>query len=333
MLNEKLKNICRLLLDSENEPEEIAAARTLSVFFTENSSFAGNGQDDSGEITLDGGVALSTYHAAVCVNESIRTARLIKGVHRAVCELQQRFPDQQLHIVYAGCGPYATLLFPLLPLFDPGKLTCTLLEINPLSIQYARTLAGTLGFGEHQLSFLEEDAIRYKSPETIHLLISETMFNALLREPQLRIVANLAPQLHGKGLMVPEEIRVDLYYSAMSREPYFDNQKDNCDTKTSAAEYAGTLFSLTRDNNFSKAVSEGNFHFISESFDFPEHLAAEKPDICIFTHIRTFGGLSIGLGESSLTNPYCVGNYHILGNKNFRLIHHFDTIPKWELRL
>lgn len=332
MLHKKLKTISRVLLDSKNVAEEIAAARSLSGFLTENSSFELRKHEDSAEIILKGGVALSSYHAAICVRESIRTARLIKGVYRAICELQKTFPGQQLHILYAGCGPYATLLFPLLTLFEPDKLKCTILEINSFSIQHAQSTAEALDFQEYDLRFREEDAIHYKSPETIHLLISETMFNALLREPQLRIVANLAPQLHQKGLMVPEEIRVELHYSAMSQEPYFDNLADSCDGKTSLAVYGGPLFSLTKDHHFSKLIAEGNFLFLSERFDFPEKLAAEKPDICIFTHIRAFGELSIGLGESSLTNPYCVGNYHMLQEKTFQLVHDFENIPGWKLQ-
>ncbi|MCE3296528.1 MAG: hypothetical protein K0R65_2242 [Crocinitomicaceae bacterium] len=322
-----------MLIESANEAEEIAAARALSAFFTENSPYAVNQQEDSTEITLRGGVALSTYHAAICIHESLRTARLIKGVYHAIREILLRFPDQEIRVLYAGCGPYATLLFPVLPLFDNSSLKCSLLEINPLSVKHARAWSETLGLNKDKITFLEEDAIQYKSPETFHLLISETMFNALLREPQLRIAANLAPQLHPNGIMVPEEIRLDLAYCALGDEPYFDNQKDSSDGKPGTAEYSGPLFSLTKDFNFSEQVRSGSFRFNSTHFVFPEKLSKTKPDICIFTTLKTFGGHEIGLGESSLTNPYCVGNYYTLEGKPFRLVHRFEHIPDWKLEI
>ncbi len=331
MLHQKLETITRELLKSANLGEEIAAAQALAAFFAENSPFPALPKDDSGEIFLDGGVALSSGHAAFCIAESIRTTRLIKGVYQAIMELQQRFPGEQIRILYAGCGPYGTLLLPLLPLFKAEELECTLLEINPLSVECIQKWLAQEDFKRFNSHVIETDAICYNSPEPFHLLISETMFNALLREPQLRIVANLAPQLHEKGLMVPEEIRVELFYTAFGQEPFFDNLKDRSDGKNSVAEFGEKLFSLTKDRNFSEQVAAGDFRFVSPAFSFPEQLSGIKPDICIFTHIRAFGEISIGLEESSLTNPHCVGNYFNLGGRNFQLVHTFETIPDWKL--
>lgn len=334
MLQDELRAIAIQLIEAKNPEKELSAARLLSIFFSKNDPFQQQPDENEGEIILEGGVALSKEHAAVCVNEFYRTARYIRGTYLAIKELQQQFPSQKLHIVYAGCGPYATIMLPLLFLFEPSQLKCTFLEINPVSVKHAQAWIQHLELENFEIDIVLANAITYKSCETIHLLVSETMFYALLREPQVAIMANLAPQLHEKGIMIPTDIRLDLRYTFFAHEPYFNtlDGTSNLSEKQSIAEHGETLFVLTKDNNFSDKVQNDNKRFESDYFEFPVALI-HKPDICIFTSIYIYDTIYLKLAESSLTNPYCIGNYFSLDQKPFRLVYSFETIPCWKLEI
>lgn len=72
-------------------------------------------------IYLPSGKAVSSICAAHCLLEFQRTATFTRGIYRAVLALRQDFPGEQFRVLYAGCGPYATLVTPLTALFLPAR--------------------------------------------------------------------------------------------------------------------------------------------------------------------------------------------------------------------
>ncbi len=79
-------------------------------------------EDNQGDISLKNGIALSIKNAADCIKDYKRTACFLRGIHKAIIECIKRFPNTELNILYAGCGPYAPLLLPLLSLFKPEDI-------------------------------------------------------------------------------------------------------------------------------------------------------------------------------------------------------------------
>ena len=75
------------------------------------------------KLEVQGGVALSPRHAKECLYDYIRTARFIKGVYKAINSAKEKFVDEVLEVVYAGCGPLATLIIPLLSYYDSKKIS------------------------------------------------------------------------------------------------------------------------------------------------------------------------------------------------------------------
>jgi len=159
---------------------------------------------------LDSGVAISPQAAAHCVRDYRRSVVYIRAVHAAIHAVKDRFPGVPIRILYAGCGPYATLLLPLLGKFEPGELELHLLDIHEKSLRSLRQLIQHFDFGEHGMTLLQADASRYQHPEPVHIIIAETMQKALEQEPQLVITAQLAPQLCAGGIFIPKEIQVEL---------------------------------------------------------------------------------------------------------------------------
>lgn len=172
----------------------------------------------SGDSLLDSGVAISPQAAAHCVADYRRSVVYIRGVHAALQALQGRFTAQPLQILYAGCGPYATLLLPLLHRFEPCSLQVVLLDIHPQSLASVARLIDACGLDAHSLSLVQANACDYQPAAPLHLLMVEAMQKALEQEPQVAITRRLAPLLVAGGVLVPEAIEVELVLGSGARQ-------------------------------------------------------------------------------------------------------------------
>src|SRR5690606_3672370 len=152
----------------------------------------------------------------------------MKGVYKALISAIKIFQDTRINILYAGCGPFAPLILPLLPFFKPEQLSVTLIDINQYSIQTIKEIVAELEYEPYIAAITVADATQYtySKLKTLHLVITETMFQALTREPQVVITRNLAPQLTKGGILIPEEVKISWRYSFFSKEPYLHQYKD-----------------------------------------------------------------------------------------------------------
>src|SRR3989338_10361358 len=74
-----------------------------------------------GEYETPYGWAISPYSASKCVYDHARTAAFIRGENQAILDLKKG-ANRPLNILYAGCGPLATLGIPIATQFEPGEL-------------------------------------------------------------------------------------------------------------------------------------------------------------------------------------------------------------------
>ena len=332
-MKNKLENITKNILSSFSVEDERESVDMLSDFYSGISAvFIKN--ESTNEVTLNGGIALSTAHAANCLNDSVRTARFIKGTYFAVKELKKRFPNERVNILYAGCGPYATILLPLLPLFSKDDFSVTFLDINEASLVSVKSILEGLSLMEYVREIIKGDAITYKYDEILplHMVITETMYNALTREPQVAITANLAPQLVQNGILIPEAISLDATCAFFVKERYYRNDtKENTISDNLEKLPLGNLFTLTKENNFSGIMTNNSFQFESGYYQVPQNFP-QYPDVCVFTKIKIFDIVELNSAESLITNPICVGSlYNAIGSVGFKLIFDFKNIPDWNI--
>lgn len=63
-----------------------------------------------------------------------RSKLFMSGIYQAICDVFERRDEggdrghEEVHILYAGTGPYGLLLVPILPLFAEKNIHVTLLE-------------------------------------------------------------------------------------------------------------------------------------------------------------------------------------------------------------
>lgn len=165
---------------------------------------------------------MSPFLAARCLVEVFRTQQFLCGMHAAMHAARQRFPGQRLHILYPGCGPYATLVLPLTTQFSPADFQVTLIDVHEPAVVAVRKLVQALDVADYVSDIVQADAMTYQPPagQHYHLLVLEVMQGALAREPQVALTLRFLPWLLPDGLLVPARITVDACLTSQTHENF-----------------------------------------------------------------------------------------------------------------
>lgn len=334
---EECKFIVNSILNAKTSEEYISTAEKLSEFYSKLVTSKDYLNQDN-EVAVKGGVALSGLHAAACVDDFFRTVSFIKGVYKAINKLDKMFPQKTINILYAGTGPYATLILPLLPLFDSKRLSVIFLDINASSVDSVRNLINIFGLNAYNFDFVVADATTYQIPDNfpVDLVVSETMHYGLTLEPQVAIVKNLSPQMPPHAILIPQQINIDFGYSFFAKEPFVSKFADipKGYNKLQPYEYRkiiDRLFTINKElfvnqvNNDSKIVS--SFYPIPQDFN-------NHPDVCIFTGVTILDDIKLSTAESLITNPYCIISLlNLVGSSHIQFVYDFSDMPKWTYNL
>ncbi len=270
---------------------EIGVQRTAAFAFYDLCASFTKWENGSTEATqLNSGKAISPEDAARCIQDFIRTAKFIQGLEAAILDLKKCFPEQQLNLLYAGCGPFAPLALAIAASFSAAEIRFTLLDIHQESLDSAAHLFQVFGLTDRVADFVLADATTYQWPSDrhLHLLVSETMQRALDKEPQVAITQNLAPQLCEGGILIPENIRVEAVLCIAAKE--FEE-----DPSAKFRIPLGVLLDLN-------AATANTVSFQPILLKTPDDLT-ELPHCMLFTTITIYGDLVLNAYESGLTYP------------------------------
>jgi hypothetical protein len=309
-----LREITTRLLQTENHGEILRAATELRELFSGITKVSDDSKnpDDKNETMLNEGKALSPNDAARCIGDHVRTRSFLSGVRAAVIEAQRRFRGHTIHILYAGCGPFAPLVLPLTTEFTAAQVQFTLLDIHQRSLDSVREIVETLGLNGFVRDYVQCDATRYQHPRESapHIVVTETMQRALAKEPQVAITCNLAPQLRAGGILVPQQITLSACLADLSRE--FTMTADGNDAHASIPALSrarielGRIFELTAES--SQAVREWTRQEDGAASSPPvtlrvPPLADEKYRLMILTKIKVFDAIVLEDYDAGLTYP------------------------------
>jgi hypothetical protein len=261
--------------------------------------------------SMPSGSAISPLDAGRCLLDPQRTAIYLRGVHGAIQEAQRRFAGKVIHVLYAGCGPFAPLCLPLLPLLAGEAVRFTLLDVHARAVESVQAILDALRWEEGNADCLVCDATHYHNPgdRPLHVVVSETMQRALEREPQVAILLNTAPQLAAGGLMVPEMIAVEAVLTDLSRElggngvvpepsaPALKPWKGRVPL--------GRILEVDRERICAWAAAGVPSHLPPARIALPALVTAQY-SLVLTTTIRTFGTHELREYESGLTHPLMV---------------------------
>ncbi|KGL61992.1 hypothetical protein [Polaribacter sp. Hel1_85] len=318
------------LLKSKTVTEEILAVDKLIKEYKElfKELFFDDSLKENKETIISGGIALSSTHARDCLEDPIRTARFLKGIYKAILVAQDRFPNEKISILYAGCGPLGTLLIPLLHRFSSNEIEIVVLDIHQTSIDSVKKIIKKIKCETYIKEYLVTDATRYKHSvqNPLHMIVTETMDKALTKEPQVEITRNLGNQIVNNGIFIPEKIEIQRGYSFFAKEFVFKTKEDISLLIAKKEEIkTEKLFSIT-----SKIESLESFNFESDWISIPSNFK-KTPDICLYTSLIIFDDIYLTKSESLITNPYCVKSLYNVKTKKYKLQYATEGIPTWKV--
>jgi hypothetical protein len=291
-MKEELKKITGILLDQNASFLQIRdACESLYNFFVTLSSF--ETPLDNSFMPTRYGRALSPYVAALCIRDITRTRQTLRGVCRAIRDKldQQRKP---VKILYAGSGPFATLVFPLTSIFSPEEIQLQLLEIHPASVAVLHKVIKQLGIDDYIYNVETIDATSFEVPREFQpdMVVSETMNAALQWEPQVGIMAHLISQVPKETVMIPERITVDACLSTAVQ------------IEGTALKPLGTLLEFNSETARKINSNPALIPVMNEGITINIPEADRKFNLLILlTLIKVYKDIEIGYNESGLTVP------------------------------
>lgn len=300
-MKDELKKIGDAFLESPEDPGAVwRTCRRYKDLLMELTFLDLDGEQERTNLGLEKGIALGPAWAALCLDDFLRTKRFINGIYQAVKQLRQSVRDRSIHMLYAGTGPYATLILPLTQFFTPDEIQFTLLEINPISFQNLEKVIRNLGIEDYVREVKPADATQYLIPEDepVDIILSETMQAGLRKEAQVPIFQHLSSQPGARGaILIPERIELFLgvFVSGMSTSNSLNR------TLKFDSYFRLDRHEITRLN---QSASEEDYG-ISE-IKIPDSLDTTYDKLAIFTEIDIFKDQQLRFNESGLTVPLLV---------------------------
>ncbi|MEJ2628522.1 MAG: class I SAM-dependent methyltransferase [bacterium] len=259
------------------------------------------------ETQTTSGIALDPMGAKNCFLDVWRTVKYIRGLHNAIIKIKEKIPRDLYHIVYAGCGPFAPLLLPLLKIIDTTRLKFTLIDINQSSLDQVQKILNAFKLNRENIRLICADAAKYQfeSNEPVHLVFLEAMTAALYKEGHVAISYNLGSQLEEGGVLIPEEINI----KAVLVNPQIEFNSNRIDLirrgQVQASNHRielGEVFKLNLNKiKFESQKNSKNYH-PGLKIKIPERVD-KKYQMMLATEINVFGDIVINEYESGLTTP------------------------------
>lgn len=288
-----LKRLTNNLLNKDATHQQMLdAAEQLYQLLIAASQMSPDESKNKSDLFLPEGKAIAPTWAAMCIRDFYRTRQFLLGLIASIRSIQPQFPDRPIHVLYAGTGPFATLALPLTSMFTPEEVQFTLLEIHPESIALLRKTLAAFKVNPFIRSVVQTDASTYQAREEVHIVVLETMQQALQNEPQVAITRNLAPQLAPGGLLIPEKVVIST--------GLFNFQKTlETDSSGHSVRHLHPVFELSACSPPGDITDT----FTEVMVDIPENFEAGFTQFCLFTEIRVFQNILLRTGDSGLTQP------------------------------
>ena len=304
--NQKIASVFQAMFFNRCSPEQIEAHLKQLSGLLNISTFHFNNELQTQHINLTNGLAVSTHLASKCFEDYLRTYNFMFGAYRAVLAQLANNPNIPVKILYAGTGPFCTIILPILYLSKVNQISITTLEINTDSYSFSKKVISSLGKEGYFDSMQLINALDFHSDEPFDIIISETMDKALSREPQLAIFSHLSKFISETGTLIPQNIKVDLVASSVFLEKPVDYDCHS-DSMTRVEnwkhrQFVCTLIEANRSFYIKNDMS-GTQKLFLKSFQ-TNQIKANLNELYLLTEVQVYEELKLFEDDSWLTKQY-----------------------------
>ncbi|XOV78784.1 MAG: hypothetical protein ACFHVJ_17920 [Aestuariibacter sp.] len=276
------------------------------------------------DVELASGVAISPVQAAKCLKESVRTQAFLNGVYKAISDKLEK--HETVTVLYAGSGPYGTILIPLLPLFSARRVRVTIVDIHPENIEAIQKVTDWIGVNDYIDDYCILDACKWHptgtTPSQFDMVLSETMNAFLKREPQVSIFAHLAQYLKPDGELIPQSIAVEAWLATSI-------SGSDSDTMQMLTKTEKLTDLITLDRELADKIRFSQLTVIESQFQIPDY-ARYCDSVQLRTRITVYQEFDLGLRQSSLNAVMNIGQSAFQANSIVKCCYHISSEPDWE---
>ncbi|QXP59828.1 hypothetical protein [Olleya sp. HaHaR_3_96] len=284
------------------------------------------------DIALSNGKALGTFWAALCLDDLLRTRQFIRGINKAI-EDKRKEDKKQIHILYAGTGPFATLILPIIFRYLKEDIKYTLLEVNPFTFKILQNIISKLELEDFDIDLINSDATKFKidSKNQPDIIISETMQNALAKEQQVPIFLNLMEQVTFDTIFIPEKIelylglkKIGIATETLQKKHFIKVQKVLDVSKASV---------FPQNQSKTEALGQKSFSKMKTVIESEKLKGFDQ--LVIITEIQVYKDEKIGVNDSGLTTPICIQNIpeHLKDSVIIDTQYQISSEPKLEYKI
>lgn len=294
----QLKTIFNTIVNQDTTPLQLVETlKSYKALLLKATDINLESEEHKQDIHSHNGIAIGTTWAAACIDDFVRTKQFIKGIQYSIEDIKKT-KKEIIHILYAGTGPFATLILPILSQYNPEQIQVTLLDINPKSIKNLRSVINYFELKNYVKSIVCTDATKYKIKEQPDIILSETMQNSLLKEQQVPIMLNLISQVDKNTIIIPKNIELTLGY--VKRKVDFDLKGVEKQYKTIAPILN---FNQSHVYNYLKNNCATDYS-LEKNIVLQENNDKDYSTLAILTKIEVVDNININYNESGLTIPH-----------------------------
>ena len=300
MKEDQLEKIARSIVNPESSFGELfGAIQDLGVLLSEASGLNLQDASQKFDVQTEDGVAIGPHRAAICMNDLLRTCNYIKGLYAAILASKGKNKNQTIKVIYAGCGPFATLAIPIMALFQSDEVQFNLLDVVEGSYKYAKQTINKLNLDAYVSNIECLDASKYQIEEEVFdVLLVECMGPALKKEAQVAITLNLAPQIHKDGIIIPESVNVDFGFIELE-----ENQKRMLNQPYDENYIVKVENLICLDKVFATNNTEDSKVLIGKEIETSELNLNAGHKAALITSIKVFGEIGLKIWDCALTQP------------------------------